>query len=71
MNFMLGEEAQKLFAENFGYGPLNRDVILTGDAAAWTTYGPERVGKLIPLDWDLMVKTLPGVVEKWNAMLQR
>jgi putative spermidine/putrescine transport system substrate-binding protein len=71
LNFMLGEQAQKLFAESFGYGPLNRKVVLTGDAAAWTTYGPERVSALVPLDWELMAKTLPGVVEKWNAMLQR
>jgi putative spermidine/putrescine transport system substrate-binding protein len=71
MNFMLGATAQKVFSVNFGYGPLNRDVVLTGDAAAWTTYGPARVEKLISLDWNLMIQNLPKVVDRWNDMLSK
>lgn len=69
LNFMLSAEAQQIWADNFGYGPLNRKAVLTGDAAEWLTYGPPRVEKLIPLDWDLMVRTLPSVVDRWNSEL--
>jgi putative spermidine/putrescine transport system substrate-binding protein len=69
VNFMLGAPAQQIWAENFGYGPLNRKAVLTGDAAEWLTYGPARVEKLAALDWELMVRTLPTVVDRWNTEL--
>jgi len=69
LNLMLGTQAQQLWAENFGYGPLNKKAVLTGDAAEWLTYGPARVEKLLPLDWELMVRTLPAIIDRWNAEL--
>jgi putative spermidine/putrescine transport system substrate-binding protein len=69
LNFMLGARAQEIWAENFGYGPLNKKASLSGEAAEWLTYGPTRVERLVPLDWELMVRTLPAVVDRWNAEL--
>jgi putative spermidine/putrescine transport system substrate-binding protein len=69
LNFMLGVQAQQIWAENFGFGPLNRKAVLSGDTAEWLTYGPAKVEKLVSLDWELMVRTLPSIVDRWNAEL--
>jgi len=69
LNFMLSAQAQQIWAENFGYGPLNKKAVLSGDAAEWLTYGPAKVEKLATLDWELMVRTLPAIVDRWNAEL--
>ncbi|HEX7128121.1 MAG TPA: ABC transporter substrate-binding protein [Thermodesulfobacteriota bacterium] len=66
VNHLLTPEVQRIWAESFGWAPLNRHVDLPADIAAQLTFGAERVARLQQVDWDEYNRVLPEFLDRWN-----
>lgn len=70
VNYMLGEEAQQVWAEHFKFGPYNRNVKLKPEIAARVPYGPEQIGTLIKIDWETVNRERARWTERWNKEIE-
>jgi putative spermidine/putrescine transport system substrate-binding protein len=66
MRYALSPEAQKAFTERMFYGPTNSKAQISPDAAARTSAGAENKGKIIPVDWNEMVKLRDNWTQRWR-----
>lgn len=66
VNHLLTADVQRIWAENFGWAPLNRGVELPPDLAAQITYGAERVARLKQVDWERYNEVLAEFLDRWN-----
>jgi putative spermidine/putrescine transport system substrate-binding protein len=71
INAMLEQDAQQVWAESFKFGPYNKNVKLQPDLAAKVPYGPEKVAKLIKLDWKTVNAVRPQWTERWNKEIEK
>ncbi|WP_024816445.1 ABC transporter substrate-binding protein [Methylopila sp. 73B] len=67
IQYMLTPEIQKIQATAYGYGPVNKNAVLTPAEAEGIPYGPEQVGKLRVIDWDYV----NPIREKWDKRWTR
>jgi len=70
INAMLEQDAQQVWADGFKFGPYNKHVKLPPDLAAKVPYGPEKVGKLIKIDWEAANAARPQWTERWNKEIE-
>jgi putative spermidine/putrescine transport system substrate-binding protein len=66
-NYALGREAQKAFTERMFYAPTNARAEITPAALARTAAAPENRARMIPLDWNEIVR----VRDQWNNRWRR
>lgn len=62
----LGAEAQKAFTERMFYGPTNTRAQIAPEALARTALTPEFRQRVIPLDWNEMVRLRDGWNQRWR-----
>lgn len=62
----LGAEAQKAFTERMFYGPTNTRAQIAPEALARTALAPEFRERVIPLDWNEMVRLRDGWNQRWR-----
>lgn len=66
MRYALSAPAQKAFTERMFYGPTNAKAGVDAEAAARTSAGAANAAKIIPLDWNEMVKLRDGWTQRWR-----
>ncbi len=66
MAYALGTAAQKAFTERMFYGPTNTHAQIAPDAAARTAAAPENKARVIPLDWNEMLKLRDSWNQRWR-----
>jgi putative spermidine/putrescine transport system substrate-binding protein len=66
MNYALGPDAQKAFTEKMFYGPTNLKAPVSQEAAQRTAASPENKARVIPLDWDQMIKLRDNWNQRWK-----
>jgi putative spermidine/putrescine transport system substrate-binding protein len=62
----LSAEAQKAFTERMFYGPTNPRAQIAPEAIARTALAPEARNRVIPLDWNEMVRLRDGWNQRWR-----
>lgn len=67
IQYMLTPDVQKILATVYGYGPVNKNTVLSPEEAEGIPYGPEQVGKLRVIDWDYV----NPIREKWDKRWTR
>eukprot|EP01037_Dinobryon_pediforme_P002056 gene2056-2094_t len=67
ISYALSAEAQKAFTERMFYGPTNATAKIAPEAAARTAAAPENKARVIPMDWNEMIK----LREAWNQRWRR
>jgi putative spermidine/putrescine transport system substrate-binding protein len=67
IGYALSAEAQKAFTERMFYGPTNITAKISPEAAARTAAAPENKARVIPMDWNEMIK----LRETWNQRWRR
>lgn len=66
MRYALSPVAQKAFTERMFYGPTNTKAQISPGAAARTSAGAENKAKIIPVDWNAMVKLRDNWTQRWR-----
>jgi putative spermidine/putrescine transport system substrate-binding protein len=71
VSYLIGSEAQELFARHVYFGPVNRHTRLDEATARRVPYGPDQVGRLVKLDFQAMNDHLAEWAERWNKEIER
>ncbi len=66
MRYALSPVAQKAFTEKMFYGPTNLKADIRPDVAARTSAGPDNKPRVIPVDWNQMVKLRDNWTQRWR-----
>jgi putative spermidine/putrescine transport system substrate-binding protein len=67
MAYALSAPAQKAFTERMFYGPTNATAQIAPEAAARTAAAPDNKARVIPMDWNEMIR----LRETWNQRWRR
>ncbi|MFC0271757.1 ABC transporter substrate-binding protein [Metabacillus herbersteinensis] len=70
VNFILGEEAQELFANALFDGPVNKNVKLEGDITNKVVYGEDQIAKLIKVNWEVVNQKRAEWTERANKEIE-
>lgn len=71
VNYLIGPEAQELFARHVFFGPINRTTRLEPEVARRVPFGPEQIGRMIKLDFVAMNEHVAAWTERWNKEIER
>ena len=66
MRYALSPEAQKAFTERMFYAPTNLKADIRPDIAARTSIGPAAQPRVIPIDWNEMVRLRDTWAQRWR-----
>ncbi len=66
IRYALAPAAQKAFTERMFYGPTNTKADIAPAAAARTSAGPAVKARIIPVDWNEMVKLRDNWTQRWR-----
>lgn len=66
IQYALSAEAQKRFTERMFYGPTNTTAGISPDAASRTTASAENKARVVPVDWNEMVKLRDAWNQRWR-----
>jgi putative spermidine/putrescine transport system substrate-binding protein len=69
MAYALGQEAQKSFTESMLYAPTNAHAQISAAALAHTAATPERMAKMLNVNWIDIAKIRDGVTEQWRRRI--
>jgi putative spermidine/putrescine transport system substrate-binding protein len=68
---LVSPEVQSILATANGWGPVNKQVKLTPEAAAKVIYGPDQVNKLVSVDYKIINPNMPDWTKRWNREVER
>jgi putative spermidine/putrescine transport system substrate-binding protein len=71
VNYLIGPEAQELFARHVFFGPINRQAKLDPEVARRVPYGAEQVGRMVKLDFEAMNEHVGRWTERWGKEVER
>lgn len=71
MRYVLSPEVQAIFAAGQGFGPANRRTQLSPEVAALVPFGPEQVGRMIAVDWNVINQQREAWQRRWNREIER
>jgi putative spermidine/putrescine transport system substrate-binding protein len=71
IQFVLSPEIQVLLAEAQGWGPTNKTTELPKELGDKLPYGPEKIDKLIAIDWDVVNENRAEWTNRWNRTVER
>lgn len=71
VNYLIGPEAQALFARHVYFGPINRTTKLEPEAARRVPFGPAQVAKMVKLDFVAVNEHVAQWTERWNKEIER
>ncbi len=66
MAYALGQEAQKSFTEAMFYAPTNAKAQISAEALARTAATPERMAKMMDVNWIEIAKIRDSITEQWR-----
>ena len=67
--YALGATAQKAFTERMFYAPVNTKAQVSAEAMARTAATPERMGRMLDVDWLEVAKIRDGITEQWRRRI--
>lgn len=71
VRYLLSPEIQAIFAANEGYGPTNRTTVVPPQVAERVPYGPEKISRLIKVDWTAVNEKRASWIERWAREIER
>jgi putative spermidine/putrescine transport system substrate-binding protein len=71
VQFVLTPEVQVMLAEAQGWGPTNKTTQLSKELGEKLPYGPEKIGNLIAVDWDVINPNRGAWTKRWNRTVER
>jgi putative spermidine/putrescine transport system substrate-binding protein len=71
VDYLIGVEAQALFARHVFFGPINRQTRLDGETAKKVPFGAEQIARMIKLDFEAMNENVARWTERWNKEIER
>jgi putative spermidine/putrescine transport system substrate-binding protein len=71
VNYLVGAEAQELFARHVFFGPINRQTKLDAETGRKVPHTAEQLAKLVKLDYVAMNEQLPAWVDRFNKEIER
>ena len=66
LDYALGVEAQTAFTERMFYAPTNTAAKPSAEALAKTAASPERMARMLDVDWMEVAKMRDGLGEQWR-----
>ncbi|MBW5434071.1 extracellular solute-binding protein [Bradyrhizobium canariense] len=66
MSYALSQEAQSTFTEAAYYSPTNPNASISADARQRTAATPEKIAKMIDVDWIAVAKIRDAITEQWR-----
>lgn len=66
MSYALSAETQAAFTEALYYAPSNKEAPISEDARQRTAATPERMAKIMDVDWIEVAKIRDGITEQWR-----
>ena len=66
MQYALSAPAQKAFTERMFYGPTNTTAQISPAAAARTSASAENKARIIPMDWNEVIRLRDGWTQRWR-----
>ncbi len=70
IKYLVSAEVQALLAEATGFGPVNRNTKLSPELAASVPFGPEKVGKMVSVDYSIINKQRQAWTKRWNRTVE-
>lgn len=71
IDFLLDPDIQVRLADAMGSGPVNKHAVLPDELAAVLPYGPEQIGQLIAVDWDVINPKREEWTKRWAREIER
>jgi putative spermidine/putrescine transport system substrate-binding protein len=71
LKFITSPEIQTYFATEKGWGPVNKNVKLTDEQIGALPVGPERVDKLININYTLVNPARGEWTKQWTRRIER
>ena len=66
LDYILGAEAQTAFTERMFYAPTNAQARPGPDALARTAASPDRMARMLDVDWMEVARIRDGITEQWR-----
>jgi putative spermidine/putrescine transport system substrate-binding protein len=70
IQYLTSAEVQAKLAEATGFGPVNRNTKLSPELAASVPFGPEKVGKMVSVDYSVINKNREAWTKRWNRTVE-
>jgi len=71
VSYLIGPDAQELFARHVFFGPINRQTRLDAEVARRVPYGADQLGRMIKLDFEAMNEHVARWTERWGKEVER
>lgn len=71
IQYLLSPEIQTFLATSNGWGPANKDVKLSPEAAAKVVYGSDQHSQLVDVDYKVINPNMPNWTNRWNREVER
>ncbi|MCP4074710.1 MAG: ABC transporter substrate-binding protein [Gammaproteobacteria bacterium] len=70
IDYLVSAEVQALLAEATGFGPVNKNTQLSAELEASVPFGPEKVGKMVSVDYSIINKQRQEWTKRWNRTVE-
>ena len=71
IHHILGSDIQVRLADIMGFGPVNATAELTDEQAAILPYGPDQIGSMVAVDWDVINPAREEWTSRWAREVER
>lgn len=71
IQYVLSPEVQAQLAETMGFGPTNKETKLPPELGDSLPYGPEKIGKLVAVDWNVINPKREKWTQRWAREVER
>lgn len=71
IDYLLSEKVQGYLAQEMGFGPVNKRVVLSPESAERVVFGEDQVKNLIPIDIDYVNDHRAAWIERFNRILAK
>ena len=70
IRYLVSAEVQAQLAEVTGFGPVNKTTQLSPELEASVPFGPEKVGKMVSVDYSIINKQREAWTKRWNREVE-
>lgn len=70
IRYLVSAEVQAKLAEATGFGPVNKNTKLSPELEASVPFGPEKVGKMVSVDYSIVNKQRQDWTKRWNRQVE-
>mgnify|MGYP002639762263 CR=1 FL=1 len=70
IRYLVSAEVQAKLAEATGFGPVNKNTKLSAELENSVPFGPEKVGKMVSVDYSIINKQRQAWTKRWNRQVE-